>query len=62
MTKEDIKKTYNRLADDFSNKPYDKVFGQCRAIIKKYFSCFPLLLQMAKLFVNHFMLATNKEK
>ncbi len=62
MTKEDIKKTYHRLAEDFSSKPFDEVYGQCRAIIKKYFSCFPLLLQMAKLLVNHFMLAAEKEK
>lgn len=62
MTKEDIRKTYHQLAEDFSNKPFEEVLEECRVIIKKYFSCFPLLLQMAKLFVNHFMLAKDKEK
>ncbi|MFT9816602.1 helix-turn-helix domain-containing protein [Lysinibacillus sp. NPDC056185] len=62
MTKKDIKKTYQRLAEDFSNKPFDDVLDQCRAIIKKYFSCFPLLLQIAKLYVNHFVLATERGK
>lgn len=30
MTKKDIKKTYQRLAEDFSNKPFDDVVDQCR--------------------------------
>ncbi|MFD3445729.1 helix-turn-helix domain-containing protein [Microbacteriaceae bacterium 4G12] len=62
MTKEDIKKTYHRLASDFSNKPFDEVLAECHEIIKKYFACFPLLLQMAKLFLNHYMLVKEKEK
>lgn len=62
MTKEDIKKTYHRLAADFSRKPFEEVLAECREITKKYFACFPLLLQMAKLFLNHFMLTKEKEK
>lgn len=62
MTKEDIKKTYHRLAEDFSRKPFDVVLDECRVIIKKYFACFPLLLQMVKLYFNHFILAKEKEK
>lgn len=57
MTKEDIRKLYHRLAFKFTNQPFDEVMDECRAIIKKYYSCFPLLLQMAILLLNHYMLA-----
>jgi len=53
MTKEDIRKLYKRLSADFAAKPADDVLAECRQIIKKYYSCFPLLLQMGILLVNH---------
>jgi len=60
MTREDIKKLYHRLTGDFSGKPFDEVINECRTIIRKYYSCFPLLLQMAILLINHYMLAGDK--
>ncbi|HEK9102958.1 helix-turn-helix transcriptional regulator [Bacillus pfraonensis] len=62
MTQDDIKKLYHKLASDFAEEPFDEVIEECRAIIKKYYSCFPLLLQMAGLFANHHMLAAESEK
>ncbi|WEG14833.1 helix-turn-helix transcriptional regulator [Pullulanibacillus sp. KACC 23026] len=62
MTKETIKKTYHHLASEFSHKTFNEVLIECRKLIKKYYACFPLLLQIAKLFVNHYMLAKDKEK
>jgi transcriptional regulator with XRE-family HTH domain len=53
MTKEDIKKLYRKLSSDFAIKPFDSVMEDCRGIIKKYYSCFPLLVQMGILMVNH---------
>jgi len=61
MTKDDIRKLYHRLSTTFSNQPFDSVLAECREIIKKYYSCFPLLLQMVVLLINHFMLAKEKE-
>lgn len=61
MTKEDIKKTYLKLANDFATKPFDDVYRVCEKIIKKYYSCFPLLVQMCVLLLNHYYLAENKE-
>ena len=61
MSKEDIRKLYRRLSSEFSSRPFDDVLAECRAIIKKYFSCFPLLLQLVVLLVNHHMLAVEKE-
>jgi tetratricopeptide (TPR) repeat protein len=61
MTKDDIKKLYHNLSSGFSSQPFDEVLAECRAMIKKYYSCFPLLLQMVVLLINHHMLAKEKE-
>lgn len=62
MTKEDIRKLYLKLSADFASKPFDEVMGHCRQIIKKYFSCFPLLLQMGILILNHSVLPKDPDK
>jgi len=53
MSKEEIRRLYKRLSTDFAAKPADGVIDECHQIIKKYYSCFPLLLQMGILLVNH---------
>jgi transcriptional regulator with XRE-family HTH domain len=62
MTKEDIKKTYHQLAEEFSNKPFDEVLDECNVIIKKYYACFPLLLRMTILLLNYYTLEKGQEK
>lgn len=62
MTKEDIKKQYHRLSSDFATKPFESVYGECRKIIKKYYSCYPLLVQMVVLYMNHHMLVEDPKK
>ncbi len=62
MTTQDIRKTYHRLADDFGEKSFDQVLAECRAIIKKYYSCFPLLSKMAILLFNYHSLLKEKER
>jgi len=55
MGKEDIRKLYVRLSSDFTEQPFDEVLGHCREIVKKYFSCNPLLFQIGALLVNNSM-------
>jgi transcriptional regulator with XRE-family HTH domain len=62
MTKEDIQKLYKRLSSDFTVKPFDSVMEDCRGIIKKYYSCFPLLVQMGILMVNHVELVKSDQQ
>lgn len=62
MTKKDIRKLYSNLSNDFATRPFDEVIGHCREIIKKYFSCFPLLFQIGALLLNHSMLTDDTEK
>lgn len=62
MTKEDIKKLYHKLSSDFTCKPFNDVMGNCREVIKKYYSCFPVLMYMGSLIVNHSMLSRSEEE
>ena len=62
MTKEDIRKLYHRLSSDFAIKPFESVYGECKKIIKKYYSCYPLLVQMVVLYLNHHMLVEDQKK
>ena len=62
MTKENIKKLYHRLSSDFANKTFYDVLAECREIVKKYYSCYPLLFQMAVLMCNHHMLAKKDDE
>ncbi len=61
MTKEDIGALYQKLTVDFAKKPFAEVMGKIDAIIKKYYSCFPLLLQMVVVLLNHYTLAEGSD-
>ncbi|MPN04002.1 hypothetical protein SDC9_151238 [bioreactor metagenome] len=38
------------------------MLGRCREAVKKYYACFPLLLQMGTLIINHSMLEKDRAK
>lgn len=61
LTKEDIKKIYNKLSNEFATTPFEEVMEHCNEIIKKYYSCFPLLLAMIQLLLNHSTLAKTED-
>ncbi|MDF2632887.1 MAG: family transcriptional regulator [Caproiciproducens sp.] len=61
MTKEDIRKLYLELSADFASEPFDEVLCHCRGIVKKYFSCFPLLFQIGVLLVNYSPLSKDAD-
>jgi transcriptional regulator with XRE-family HTH domain len=60
MPKEDIRKLYLALSADFATQPFATVLGRCRQVVKKYYSCFSLLLQMGVLLINHAELAGDR--
>ncbi len=62
MIGEDIKKLYLKLSSDFTSKPFDSVMDECRSAIKKYYSCFPLLVEMGLLMINHVELIKDPQK
>ena len=53
MTAEDIRKLNLKLMEELATDPFDKVKAHCDDIIKKYYSCWPLLFQMGLLFMNY---------
>jgi transcriptional regulator with XRE-family HTH domain/uncharacterized membrane protein YbjE (DUF340 family) len=61
MTKDEIKKVYNKFSHDFAVRPFDVVMEECRQTIREYYSCFPLLLAMIQLWLNHSVLAKTEE-
>ncbi|HKM34213.1 MAG TPA: helix-turn-helix transcriptional regulator [Lachnospiraceae bacterium] len=61
LSHQDITKLYKQLADDFAEKPFDEVYEECESLIKKYYSCFPFLLQMCVLYINHYPMAGSGE-
>lgn len=60
LSKEEIRTIYKNLCVDFSNKPFEDVLIVCRDFVKKYNSCYPFLLQVALLYINHFKLTENQ--
>jgi transcriptional regulator with XRE-family HTH domain len=61
LTKEDIKRLYNKLSHEFATKPFEEAMELCNEKIKKYYSCFPFLLAMIQLLLNHCVLAKTEE-
>lgn len=62
LGKEQIKAYYHSLAADFASKPFEEVMGKCEKLVKKYYSCYPFLMQMCVLWLNHFMMAETPER
>lgn len=61
LTGEDIKKIYHKFAHDFATRPFGEVMDECDRTIKKYYSCFPFLLAMIQLLLNHSAMAETEE-
>jgi len=52
MEKKDIAKLYLKLYEELNCKPFDEIIAECREVVKKYYSCFPLLLNMGDFLIN----------
>ncbi|MFT4146040.1 MAG: helix-turn-helix transcriptional regulator [Mobilitalea sp.] len=61
LSKEQIKRLYQELAEDFANKAFDETMKKCKLLVHRYYSCYPFLLQICVLWLNHFMLAESAE-
>lgn len=57
LTKTEIKEIYTKLVASFTTQPFNKVINHCRDIIKTYYSCHALLLQIGALYLNYANLA-----
>ena len=57
MSDQAIRMECARLRAAFAEGPFDRAYDMCRDLVRDYFSCYPLLLQIAILYVNHVDLA-----
>lgn len=53
MTKEQIKRTYLHLRDGFGAQSYKEAHESCMKVVKEYWACPDLLVQIAILYLNH---------
>lgn len=53
LTGEAIERIYNELAKEFTEKPLEEVIQKINAYIGEYYSCYPFLVKLAQLYVNH---------
>ena len=59
---EEIEKIYGDLSKEYATQPFEEVMSKSEALVKQYFNCYPFLLQIAVLWLNHYMLASSKER
>lgn len=52
MTAEDIRKLNLELMEGFATRSFEEAKADCDDIIKKYYSCWPLLFQIGMIFMN----------
>lgn len=61
LSREQIRRFYLELTEKFSKRPFAEVTAEAEALARRYYSCYPLLLQLCILYFNHFMLPEKPE-
>lgn len=62
LSQKQIRRCYAGLSKDFAQLSIDEAFQKTRMLARRYYSCYPLLLQLCILYLNHYMLAEEKEE
>jgi hypothetical protein len=62
MSREGIRRECERLREAFANVPFDEAHEQCEKLVHDYYSCYPLLVQIAVLYLNHLDLADGAKR
>ena len=62
LSSEQIRRQYAELSKDFAALPFADVLEKVRALAHKYYACYPFLLQLSILYMNHYMLAETEEE
>lgn len=57
MTKAGIKATCEQLSKAFAEEPFEQAHDKCRAVVRDYYACYPLLIQVAIIYLNHISFA-----
>lgn len=62
LSGEQIRRQYAELSKDFASIPFEDTLEKVRSLAHRYYACYPLLLQLAVLYWNHYMLAEAEEE
>ena len=62
LGKEAIRRECVRLRTAFANEPFEQAHAQCQELARDYFSCYPLLAQIASLYLNHVNLVEGDDR
>ena len=62
LSPEQIRKRYMELTADFANLTMAEALEKTRKLVHRYYSCYPFLLQVCVLYLNHYMLARQEEE
>ena len=62
LSKEQIQKIYQDLSEEFVSCSFTETMKKSQELVKKYYSCYPFLLQICVLWINHFMLPEDREE
>lgn len=55
LSREQISAYYEKWSKDCAIKPFEEIYEQTKQVIKNYYSCYPLLMEVAVLWLNHYM-------
>ena len=61
LSTEQIRRCYAQLSENFVKLPFAEAMDKVRTMTHSYYSCYPFLLQICVLYLNHFMLAEKEE-
>lgn len=61
LSREQIQKIYGDLCTVFVEQPFEAAIYEARMYVRRYYSCYPFLLQMGVLYLNHAGMAGTKD-
>ena len=62
LSRQQIRRFYAELARDFEKSPFQEAIEKTLMLARRYYSCYPFLLQLSVLCCNHYMLAESEEE
>ncbi|WP_425755470.1 helix-turn-helix domain-containing protein [Ihubacter sp. rT4E-8] len=63
LSKEQIQRIYEELAEAFARREdFEQIMCRSGEMVKQYYNCYLFLFYIGSLWLNHFMLAENKER
>lgn len=62
LSKEQIQNLYQKFGKDFAEHPFEEVMDMTQDYVKRYYSCYPFLLQICILWLNHCKMARDEKR